>query len=141
MRDRNAILAEHKKNYNIMNTKRSEAYAAVFTAKSTLEGGKHMTDQKYSEFCKKIDGFQKINVPDADSFEEAQKIYDELFKPWCIILALHREKSLCWDIKNVQEFDCILRTNEYVGEEYFIWYPTDAEVQRLSEKATSEVVA
>jgi hypothetical protein len=116
-----------------MTMKREQAISAFNNAKSTLKSGKSMSKEGYDNFKTIMEesGFQHVRIPEVDTSEESMKIYDEAASKWCIIIALHPGSSLTWDCSEFSMFDCILRTNDYVGEEFFFWYASPSEINRL----------
>jgi hypothetical protein len=113
---------------------RAEAFAAYLNAKSLLKSGSEMSVEKYDRFNAIMQkaGFQHVILPDVDTPEESLKIFKEATTKWCIIIALHKNTSVTWDCTEFSMFDCILRTNDYDGEEFYMWYPSPSEFKRLN---------
>ena len=68
-----------------------------------------------------------------EDHEGALKLWEELYHEGCIVVVLHNK--IAREVQNFTWFEHFLRTNDYLGEEFFVWHSDIEEIRRMAEKA------
>lgn len=120
-----------------MHTKnRAQAFATAKNVIGAITTSKfEVSHDTLSNLRKKLmdDGFIAIKTSGEETHAEAQKLWEEMYNENCIVVVIHNR--IAKEIADFAWFEHFLRTNDIVGEEFFVWYADIEEIRKMAEKA------
>lgn len=117
-------------------TTRSEAFAAAKNVISAITTSKfEVSHDTLTTLRKQLTdvGFIAIRTSGEETHEEAVKLWEEMYNENCIVVVVHNK--IAREITTFSWFEHFLRTNDIIGEEFFVWYADIEEIRRMAEKA------
>lgn len=119
-------------------TNRAQAFATAKNVIGTITTTRfEVSDKVMGDLRKQLenDGFIAIKTTGEETYEQAQKLWEEMYNDNCIVVVLH--KKIAREISDFKWFEHFLLTNDIIGEEFFVWYSDIEEIKRMAQQGSA----